>query len=199
MRVIAGQFKSRVLKMPKVKTTRPTSQMVKKALFDTLGVKVSGSLFLELFAGGGGIGIEALSRGAGAVVLVDNNRSCIKTITENLKALNVEFNYRLELTQSNKDTSVTVLAMPVDKVIPLLVRKLQKFDLVFLDPPYHEDKLKNSLIKIDQYDILNPQCWVIAEHYKKQELPQQLKTLRLMFTKQYGDAALSFFQRQIKK
>ena len=186
MRVIAGKFKSQVLKMPKGMKIRPTSQKVKAALFNMLGGELSGSSFLELFAGSGNVGIEALSRGANKVVFVECSRICIKTIKENLAKLKLL-----------AKPDVVVLPVDVDRALIKLTQQGEKFDFVFLDPPYYQDKLKNCLIKLSHYDILNPRAYVIAERRKGQILPQQLAKLKVMFTKRYGDTALSFYQREV--
>ena len=187
MRVISGEFKGRVLKMPKGVKIRPTSQKVKEALFSILGSQICEASFLDLFAGSGSVGIEAISRGAERVFFVENNRLCIKTIEQNLNALGLEC------------SPATLLPFTAERAIGALARKKQRFDFVFLDPPYYEEKLKNCLIKISAYDILNPRSWVIAEHNQAQVLPQQLSGLRVMFTKTYGDTALSFYRARPKK
>jgi len=184
MKVIAGRFKGRQLTMPKGAKIRPSSQKVKEALFNILGQEISGASFLELFAGSGNIGIEGLSRGAACVTFVENNRLCIRAIKDNLKRLGV---------------SAEVLSLDAERAIELLGQKGERFDFVFLDPPYYQDKLKNCLIKLNSYDILGPHSYVIAEHNKREALPQQLPKLRLMFTKSYGDAVLSFYQRKGKR
>ena len=186
MRVIAGEFKGRKLYMPKGVKIRPSAERVKEALFNILGQKISGAKFLELFAGSGNVGIEARSRGAKVVAFVDNHRLCIRAIEQNLKRLGVD------------KASVMLLPLEAEKAIEVLCRKGQKFDFVFLDPPYYQDKLKNCLIKICHYDILKAHSWVIAEHNKRKILPQQLPRLKLMFTKMYGDTALSLYQKRGK-
>ncbi|MCQ9208245.1 MAG: 16S rRNA (guanine(966)-N(2))-methyltransferase RsmD [Omnitrophica bacterium] len=183
MRVIAGKFKGRILKMPKGAKIRPSSQKIKAALFNILGEQIHGASFLELFAGSGNIGIEALSHGAVKVTFVERNRLCIKAIQSNLKRLGLE---------------AEILSFDVERAIHLLKQKGEKFDFVFLDPPYYEDKLKNCLIKLGRYDILRPHSYVIAEHNKREVLPEQLPRLKLMFTKRYGDAALSFYRKEGK-
>jgi len=184
MRIISGRFKGHVLKVPKGVEIRPTSEKVKKALFDILGAAISGASFLELFAGTGSVGLEAKSRGAARVFFVENNRICIKTIKENLAKLRLL-----------REPDVVLLPMDVDEALALLHQKSDKFDFIFLDPPYAQKHLKNSLIKIAQYDILNPRSYVIAEYRKEQILPQGLAKLKLMFTKRYGDTALSFYEK----
>lgn len=184
MRVIAGKFKGRQLNLPKGVKIRPTSEKAKEALFNILGEKIRAASFLELFAGSGNIGIEALSRGVDSVTFVENNRLCIKTIEANLRHIS---------------SCAKILPFDAERAIETLYQRKQKFDLVFLDPPYYQDRLKNCLIKICHYDILKPRSWVVAEHNKRQDLPKSLLKLKLMFTKRYGDTALSFYQKRLKR
>lgn len=180
--------------MPQGVTIRPTKDMVKEALFSILGKKVCAASFLELFAGSGSIGIEAKSRGAKVVTFVENNRLCIRAIEANLRRMGI---------------TAALLPLDAERAVKVLDQKRQKFDFIFLDPPYYQDKprpcvqgrdkLKNCLIKICHYDILKPHSLVIAEHSKRQILPQQLVTLRLKLTKRYGDAVLSFYQKGAKR
>lgn len=180
---------------------RPTSQKVKEALFCILGQAIPGSSFLELFAGSGSIGIEAKSRGAQRVFFVENNRICIKTIEANLKHLKIAYKFGLKSrpAPNQKEASVRLLTLPAAKAIKILNQEGEKFDFVFLDPPYRQDSLKNSLINICLYDILKPHSYVIAEHSQSQVLSQHLLKLRLMFTRRYGDTALSFYQRRPRR
>lgn len=192
MRVVAGIYKGRILNSPKGVEIRLTSQKVKQALFSILGQGISGSSFLDLFAGSGSVGIEAKSRGAKQVYLAENNRVCIRTIEENLGKLKIQ------------EGQIRLLPVDVEVAIKLLERRKQKFDFVFLDPPYNKgqpysytqgrSKLKNSLINLSRYDILDAQSVVIVEHAKSDVLPHLLGRLRLMFSKQYGDTVLSFYQ-----
>ena len=184
MRVIAGKFKGHILKMPKALRIRPTKDMVREALFSILGKRVCTASFLELFAGSGSVGIEAKSRGAKTVTFVENNRLCIRALAANLRRLGI---------------SATVLALDAEKAIEAFGRKKQRFDLVFLDPPYYQDKLKNCLIKICRYDILNARSLVIAEHSKGEVLPELLPRLKVVFTKRYGEGVLTFYQVRAKR
>ena len=188
--------------MPRGIKIRPTSQKVKEALFCILGKELCGASFLELFAGSGNIGIEARSRGAERVFFVESNRFCIKTIKANLARLRIPYNYGLRPQKVKKEASVTLIPLDAERAVKMRYRRREKFDFVFLDPPYYQTQPrkspKNSLIKLCLYDILKPHSYVIAEHHKKQILPQQILRLRLMFTKSYGDTALSFYQREGK-
>ncbi|UCB57490.1 MAG: 16S rRNA (guanine(966)-N(2))-methyltransferase RsmD [Candidatus Omnitrophota bacterium] len=187
MRIIAGKFKGRNLSVPKGVKLRGTSQKVKEALFCILGNQIRGASFLELFAGSGNVGIEAKSRGADKVFFVENNRACIKTIKENLKRLGI------------KETETVLLPLNAERALRVLNQRHEKFDFIFLDPPYYENQLKNSLIKITLYDILKPRAYVVAEHHKKEVLPHLFRGLSLIFTKTYGDTTLSFYQMEQNK
>jgi len=206
MQIIAGKFKGHIIKLPKLAChakgragrgvkIRPTSQKVKAALFNVLGGKIEGASFLELFAGSGNIGIEAASRGAGVLTLVESNRFCIRTIEENLRHIGMRYSYGLAGLDAGKGTGTILLPLDAERALRLLCQKGRKFDFLFLDPPYYQDKLKNCLIKVCSYDILKSRSLVIAEHSKGEILPPVFSGLRLMLTKRYGDTILSFYEK----
>jgi 16S rRNA (guanine(966)-N(2))-methyltransferase RsmD len=183
MRIIGGEFRSRLIEMPKGVDMRPTQDKVRQAIFNVLG-NVAGANVLELFAGSGAFGIEALSRGAKYVTFVDNNSICIKTIRKNLESLNVpESSY--ELVWAN---ALSVFAR--------MERDEGKFDLVFLDPPYYKNIARKCLSNIDAYDILSQNSLVVVEHFKKDSLEFDLKTLVFEKEKQYGDTVISIFRKK---
>ena len=189
MRVISGKLKGRQIKFPK--NIRPTQNKVRKAVFDCLGDSVKDSVFLELFAGSGAVGIEAFSYGAKKVVFVDSDINCLKLIETNLISLGIKpraggdgLNYRIY----RKDS----LEAPC-----FLERQGLKFDLIFLDPPYLTGLAKKSLLAIISCDILTPLGIVVIEHCKKEELLQTEGSLILFKQKHYGDKILSFYERVI--
>ena len=141
MRIIGGEYRSRQIMMPKGVEIRPTQDKVRQAVFNILG-DVNGKVVLELFAGSGAFGIEALSRGAKSVTFVDNNFSCIQTIKSNLESLDIPHSV-YDLIRAD---AINVLAR--------LGKQEEKFDIVFLDPPYYKGLAKKCLINIDNYDIL---------------------------------------------
>ncbi|MFA5147069.1 MAG: 16S rRNA (guanine(966)-N(2))-methyltransferase RsmD [Candidatus Omnitrophota bacterium] len=183
MRIIGGEYRSRLIAMPKGVEIRPTQDKVRQAIFNILG-DISGKRVLELFAGTGAFGMEALSRGAGYVTFVDNNFRCVQTIKANLDSLGVDGS-RYEVMRTNALS-----------VLPRLGKEEEKYDIVFLDPPYHKGMAKKCLINIDDYDILSPISLVIAEHFKKDALDAVLKRLILDKERKYGDIVITVFRKK---
>ncbi|OGX30600.1 MAG: 16S rRNA (guanine(966)-N(2))-methyltransferase RsmD [Omnitrophica WOR_2 bacterium RIFCSPHIGHO2_02_FULL_46_37] len=179
MQIISGIFRGRKLRFPK--DIRPTQNKIRKAIFDCLGNFVRKSAVLELFAGSGAVGIEALSCGAREVTFVDNEARCLRLIESNLRALNVP-SYALH----KKDSL---------KAIDFLSIRGLRFDIIFLDPPYRQDLAKKSLLKISGCDIVTPSGIVVLEHHRKEELPEREGSLMLFKQKRYGEKVLSFYRR----
>ena len=180
MRIISGGLKGRRIKFPE--NIRPTQQKVRKSIFDCLRNCIRGSIFLELFAGSGAVGLEAFSYGAAEVTFVDNDINCLRIIEANLKSLRQEA-YRIY----KKDSFLAVEE---------LSEKFVKFDVIFLDPPYGRELAKNSLLKIALCDILTASGILVLEHNKKEELPDRCGSLILFKQKSYGDTVLSFYRKK---
>ncbi len=166
MRIIAGTFRSRILKSLKGQTLRPTSDWLRETLFNVLGPAVSDSRFLDLYAGTGAVGIEALSRGAIEAVFVENHAAAVKLIRENL----------------------TLLAKLSSRARP-------PFDFIFLDPPYaaeHEYELTLDFLAAST--LISADSIVIAEHRKTFALAETFGLLQRYRVLKQGDAALSFYR-----
>jgi len=176
MKITGGTSKGRNLKVPAGSKVRPTSDKVKQALFNILGEKVDKCSFLDLFAGAGGIGIEALSRGADRVVFVDDARESLHVIKKNIEL--VGFSKRVE-----------IVGAQVEK---FLKKTSEQFDIVFFDPPYTLEQ-EPVLNLIAESGILKPDAIVIAEHFKKQPSPKQAGELTLTREAVYGDTVLAFY------
>jgi 16S rRNA (guanine(966)-N(2))-methyltransferase RsmD len=159
---------------------RPTADRVKEALFNILCGHVPGCRFLDLFAGSGSIGIEALSRGAIMAVFVEANYRHAAIIKENLKACGLEPGARL-------------IPAKAAEALRLLAEEGQAFDLIFLDPPYLKNFEAVTLTDINRYHLLKPGGMVIVESSKKDCLPQYVDGLKLLRTEKYGDTVLSFY------
>ncbi len=176
MRVTGGTGRGRRLKAPAGSRVRPTSDKVKQALFNILGERVVDASFLDLFAGAGGIGIEALSRGAGRVVFVDASRASLDLVNQNIEQTGFE------------ERSQAVLS----KVESFLKKPSGSYDIVFLDPPY-AGEMQPLLELIAGAGILKPGSIVIAEHFKKQPSPACAGDLTLYREAKYGDTVLAFY------
>src|SRR5690625_5414363 len=142
MRVIAGDFKGRKLKAVPGTLTRPTSDKVKEAFFHRIGPFFSGGKCLDLFAGSGSLGIEAISRGMDYAVLVDKNNQAIHTMFANIRLLQIE-------------NQIKVLRMDAFKALQRMANEQLSFDLILIDPPYHLKKYVALLEKIHQLDLLD--------------------------------------------
>jgi 16S rRNA (guanine966-N2)-methyltransferase len=183
MRIIAGQFRSRQLKSLKKLAIRPTSDMLRETLFNILGPRVEGARFLDLFAGTGAVGIEAISRGAVAVVLVENHCQTAKLIRENLVLLQITTTARL------------IVADVLAAVAKLESEHAASFDFIFLDPPYaHERDYHSVLRALEKSPLLAATGIVVAEHRKTSALPTAIGHLQQFRTLKQGDAALTFYR-----
>lgn len=186
MRIIAGLHKGRIILAPK--GIRPTEGIIRKALFDILG-DIEGLLFLELFAGSGAVGFEAVSRGVKELILVEINRDCQAAIKKNIAALQLK--------------NCHLLFQESESAIKALARDKRQFDIVFLDPPYYKGKAarsaesltKKTLQILAACDILAPTSLVVAQHFKKDSLPDSAGDLSLYKQASYGDTVLSFYKR----
>ena len=182
MKIIGGEFKGRRLKTLKSVKMRPTPMRVKEALFNILSNRVIGSSFLDLYAGSGQIGVEALSRGAEEVIFIDNHPSAIRLIRTNLGFLHPEES--LKIPRNN-----------VLKAIDNLSKEKKRFDIIFLDPPYESRLVKNTLQALAKSDILKTTTLVIAEHHKSLNLDREINSLIQIRQERYGDTVLTFYQK----
>jgi len=182
MRIISGEFKGRVIEMPK--GIRPTSDRVREALFEIFKGRIEGAGFLDLYCGSGAVGIEAFSRGAKSVAFVDNSAGCISVLKKNLTQLDILGLSSLNI--YNKDSI---------KAIEAFQARSMSFDVVFLDPPYYKDMARNTLMALSNYDILARNAIIVAELYKKEDLPEEAGRLKRIRTSRYGDTKLEFYKR----
>jgi len=155
---------------------------VKESLFGILGTLVIGKNVLDLFSGTGNLGLEAISRGAGSCIFVDNNPRCTSAIKDNIESLGIEGN-------------VEVILSDALNYIKKIGGKEHDFDIIFLDPPYYHSLVKKTLILLDHYNIIKPSTIIVAEHHKKDDLPEpnELKRLELRRQEEYGGSILSFY------
>lgn len=187
MRITSGLLKSRTIKDPR--HIRPTQDKIRKGLFDTIRAVVPDSNFLELFAGSGAVGIEALSNGASEVVFVEKDGRCRKAIEDNLEKLGL----MSELGGSKGN--ISILAKDAFGAIEIISKGKKKFDVIFLDPPYYKDLAKKALQKLSACDILAPSGLIVVEHSKKDSLDNIVGDLTRFKQKRYSDTNLSFYEK----
>ncbi|MDD5073377.1 MAG: 16S rRNA (guanine(966)-N(2))-methyltransferase RsmD [Candidatus Omnitrophica bacterium] len=187
MRITSGIFRSRIIKAPG--GIRPTLDNVRKAIFDILGEAAEGAEALDLFAGSGAMGLEALSRGAASCIFVDNNRASIKATKENIGALVPHFH---ESVGQGPGRTEVIFADSL-AAIQRLARNNAKFDIIFMDPPYYKEIAKKTLSLLADCDILSETGVAVIEHSKHDLLPDSSGGLRLFRTARYGDTLVSFY------
>ena len=181
MRVISGTARGTVLKTPDGLNTRPTADRVKEALFSIIQFELAGAVVLDLFGGTGQLGVEALSRGAKKAMFVDASEAACKIIRENLKR--TSFQDKASVIRSDYRN--------------FLKSTKEKYDIIFLDPPYNEDFLENSLKMITEIDILQSGGIIVTERSVQKELSLDLSAFSRSRDYKYGIAILTIFRKEI--
>jgi 16S rRNA (guanine966-N2)-methyltransferase len=181
MRVIAGTYRSRRLRGPGKLRLRPTSDRLRETLFNVLGPAVVDSLFVDLYAGTGAIGIEALSRGARDVVLIEAHKATARLAKENLDTLGIR-------------AGAEVIEGDALRGLEKLAARHAMADFIFLDPPYEDSAEHLKVLDyLDAAHLIAPYGLVIVEHHHKAELPGRFERLERTRLLEQGDAALSFY------
>jgi 16S rRNA (guanine966-N2)-methyltransferase len=183
MRIIAGTFRSRSLEAPSGLATRPTSDRLRETLFNVLAPRIHGAVFLDLYAGSGAVGLEALSRGAVHVTFVERAPAALKVLRENLARLALATGFKIQ-----------------ESSVSQFLRKSPSapFSIVFLDPPYDAAQDYTNTLNLlggGSLQVLASEAIVIAEHRRKQTLNQRYGNLDRYRLLEQGDAALSFYKR----
>lgn len=178
MRVNAGSAGGRALKTRQGLETRPTAALVKGALFNMQGARVVGSRFLDVFAGNGGVGIEALSRGASLCIFIEKNGQCVKIIKENLALTGLMAYGR-------------VIPREAKFALAELEEEGETFDIIFLDPPYFSSALAPVLRQLVSANLLAVQGIIVVEHHRLDTDWRDVEWTVLK-EKQYGDTMLTF-------
>ncbi len=182
MRVISGQFKGRKLVFPKSRDVRPAMDKVRESIFNVLGDVVDKADVLDLFAGCGSLGFEALSRGAKSVTFVDNHHQAIESIKTNAENLGVK-------------QQVKIIPKLVITALPIIKHSKETYNLIFIDPPYDKDFLRKTLREIVEFDILRPFGWIVIEHSKR-ETPEETDHYRIVKASKFGATHITFLFRR---
>jgi 16S rRNA (guanine966-N2)-methyltransferase len=178
MRITGGELKGRKIKSPPASLARPLLSRVRKSLFDVIGEAIKGTRFLDLYAGSGAVGIEALSRGAREAIFLENNPRCVTVIKENLSSLGVFSRFR-------------IYPRNVLVVLEDLLEK-ETFDIIFIAPPYYKGMQNQTLDIIEKMEIQKQT--VIVQHSPKEKVNFAHKNLILRKQKKYGDTILTFLE-----
>lgn len=183
MRILSGKYKGRVLLSPKIKQMRPTSSRLREAIFDLMRDRIEDAQVLDVFCGVGGIGLEALSRGAKSCVFVEKNPQVLKCLRQNLRAFEVD---------------ALILSFDAIDALKLLQKKDKAFDFIYLDPPY---QLKSSNKTYSQATLnsssllLKENARLIVEESSKQDL-ETPELLELLECRKYGNTSLHIFAKR---
>jgi len=166
---------------------RPTQSIVRKTLFDILGQDMGGMSLLDLFAGSGAVGLEAISRGAVQTTFVEKDPRCAAVIEENIglfipKGDEAEF-LPYQIVQTDAFAAIKMFS-----------RQNKKFDVVFVDPPYSRGLAKKALKTLEAYDILQPNCVAIIQHEKREILPEKQGRFLLFRQKKFGSTVISLYK-----
>lgn len=181
MRVIAGEHKGRRLAAVPGKGTRPTADKVKESMFNMIGPYFDGGWALDLYAGTGSLGIEALSRGAERAVFVERDARAFAIVKQNVAACRLE--EKAELYKNDASRALQALA-----------KRNLRFDLVFLDPPYAQQKIVEEITVLQEQNLLADGAWIVAEHDVAITLPEVIGKCRVNRAATYGDTAVTLYE-----
>ncbi len=177
LQITGGFLKRRKIVFYDDNKVRPATSKVREAIFNILYDKVEDANVLDLFAGSGSVGVEALSRGANFCVFVDNNKNILNMIKQNIALLELE-------------QKAYFFLLDIIKSLSVLKRYNDKFDIVFIDPPYNKNYIVPSLMNLKKLNILNEKAFLIIEHSDKEVVPENI--FKFYKTKKYGETTLTF-------
>ncbi len=180
MRITAGELKNRKIKSREGRETRPTLERIKEAIFSIIGDKVDGAVFLDLYSGTGNVAIEALSRGAERAVMIEQDKEALRIIIENVNSLNLDDRCR-----AYKNDAL--------RGLEILGRKKEKFDIIFLDPPYKENISSETIKKICESGVLKEEGIIISEHSVYEKLPDKIDDFVKYDERNYNKKIVSFY------
>jgi 16S rRNA (guanine966-N2)-methyltransferase len=186
MRVIAGKYRSQPLASPKGRDTRPTSDRLRETLFNVIAAHIEDAVFVDLFAGTGAVGIEAISRGARQVYFAENAKIPLQTLRHNLERLGI------------RDQAIVEPAGTMS-LLRRLVQQKVTLDLIFLDPPYKDQLAYETVLGfLAEHSILHANAIVVVEHSRRYSLPNLTIQLQPYRRIEQGEAALTFFHCNTK-
>ncbi|TWI55798.1 16S rRNA (guanine(966)-N(2))-methyltransferase RsmD [Halalkalibacter nanhaiisediminis] len=180
MRVISGEKRGLPLKAVPGASTRPTTDKVKESIFNMIGPYFNGGNALDLYAGSGGLGIEALSRGIDHVIFVDQNRKAIEIVKQNIAFCG--FEKRAEVYRND-----------ADRALKALIKREIAFSYVFLDPPYAKQNLVNEIRILIDFELLTRDGMIVCEHGRETALPDTIGEVYKQREESYGDTTITIY------
>lgn len=184
MRIVAGTFGSRVIKAVEGTNTRPTTDKIKEAVFSSIGPYFDGGIMLDLFAGSGNIGLEALSRGMEEIYFCDHHPRSIATIKANCATLNV-------------NEKCHIYACDYQKMLNELAQEKKSFDLIYLDPPYRNQRIHEILTWISTHELLKKEGIIVAESLKEDMFEENYHDIYKRKDKTYGITRITIYERSL--
>ena len=182
MRIIAGTAKGKTIKCRKGTETRPTMDRVKESLFSILQPYILDSRILDLFSGTGNIALEAISRGAKKAVMIEKDREALRVIIENVNNLGFENQCR-----AYKNETL--------RALEILGKKREKFDIIFMDPPYIEEVCTQVIKGVEKANLLEDGGIIICEHHKYEDMQDVIGEFKKIDERSYGKKTLTFYSR----
>lgn len=182
MRIIAGEAKGKRIECRKGNDTRPTQDSVKESLFSIIAPYIPEARFLDLFSGTGNIALEALSRGAKRAVMIEKDQEALKYIIKNINNLGYENRSR-------------AYKNDVIRAIEILGRKGEKFDIIFMDPPYKDEVCSKVIESIVKANLLDEKGLIICEHHIFEKMPEEIKGLKKTDEREYRKKAITFYTK----
>ncbi|MFX3674213.1 MAG: 16S rRNA (guanine(966)-N(2))-methyltransferase RsmD [Paenisporosarcina sp.] len=182
MRVISGICKGLPIKAVPGSNTRPTTDKVKESIFNMIGPYFDGGLVIDLFAGSGSLGIEALSRGMDSCIFIEKDAKAVQIIHENLKKCKLE-------------DQAEVFKIDASRAVKALEKREVKVDLLFLDPPYQQIELYNLAEIMVQKGLLSSDAIIMCEHEKTVDIPETIHSFSLTRRETYGSTIISIYRK----
>ncbi|MFB3880200.1 MAG: 16S rRNA (guanine(966)-N(2))-methyltransferase RsmD [Armatimonadota bacterium] len=183
MRIIAGSARGRTLKSLKSRALRPTADRVRESIFGVLRERVEGASFLDLYAGAGAVGLEALSRGAASATFVESHRPAGRLIEENARLCGLAERAR-------------VIVGPMERALAALRKEGAVFDLVFMDPPYDRGEIGAGLARLGQWPEIVAADGLLIVQRSRHEEPGELEAFRRMRSLRYGETVVELYERR---
>ena len=181
LRIISGELKGKKLFSPKGIGIRPTADRLRESIFNILSSHVIESVALDLFAGTGALGIEALSRGASFAIFIDNNKDALSIIQKNIKICGLE-------------DRIKIARLNIAKNIIDFTHEVPAVNLVFMDPPYNKNFIKSALINLSESRILEKEALLVIEHDLSETLPEDIPDYKITDQRRYGKTLVSFLK-----